>query len=194
MQRHTSQCVRAMLAGAAVFALTAGQGLTNPIHHIGLTNPFASGPMLVQAEGGVPEAWAGGDPDFCESCGGEVIDTGDGIGDGAPIDVELGDPPDIDLGAGDPVVIDDGGMLDFGHEGDPIAIDDGAMIGDGDGSVGDPIVVMDGDVPEAYPTTALGEGAPVSAGGVTVARQGSTGEGGQCKGFAKLFKTAACNN
>lgn len=58
--------------------------------------------------------WAGGSPDFCEACGGEVIDpgaaveggegtAGDGLGevdaDGGAIDTELVDPMPADPGA-----------------------------------------------------------------------------------------------
>lgn len=71
--------------------------------------------------------WAGGDPDFCEACGGEIVDEG-----AEPetvteeVDAELGDPLDTDDGmmwaGGDPdfceacggVVMDDGDVVALG--------------------------------------------------------------------------------
>lgn len=68
--------------------------------------------------------WAGGNPDFCEACGGVVEDEGETP---EPVDVELGDPLD------DSVTVDDdtmwaGGDPDFCEACGGVVVDDAEVM------------------------------------------------------------------
>jgi hypothetical protein len=147
----------ALMAGVALAALTAGMASAGPRASLQPWNvPDAGGIVLVAgngegAEGGGdavapgeddPTMWAGGDPDFCEACGGEVVDP------------ELGDPMNSD------------GFVDGGEGGEGEVADGGEVVDPGElgpdeagiTSVddGEPVAMEDGEaVPEMATTTGV---------------------------------------
>lgn len=184
--------IRAQDATAAPGAATSADGTSvdgTGIDGTGTVDPAAGGD---NSEGSVPgdegTVWAGGTPDFCESCGGTVIDdSGAGLGDGNVTD------PGVD-----PVP---GGLSDPSY--DPAV--------DAAGTTVDPGAPIDGAAPDCADCQGsgiftLGGGALAGVSAIdprfrtdhdttsaAVSRQSGHDAGGQCRDGIGRAIVAGCN-